>query len=330
MSAVLPGRFESDSSRLQTLFNILFPFEIVGWSEVFESGMKPFVVVLIDVGRKDCLGFLKSPQGLSPDAFRFEGLMEPFDLSIGLRMSHTDPGMDHLLVPQVGAELGGEILGAVVGDDAGFGQALGKRLQRPLDDELDIGGRHGQAKIPEDDGPGIAVENTDEEIMRTPQVDIRNVAVPLLMRPLGLMKALSGGFSSVRESPLAGQTGLSEYPEDRGGRDSHNPLLQHHVRQPDAAHRGVLTFEDNDLFPLFRQDPVSLGHNTLRTGLLARKAGPAVIGPGWKIQDNKGFLDGKSSPFLQMCHDLYDPFRRLRRNVGPGKGSPVLFLSRSG
>ena len=73
--------------------------------------------------------------------------MEPFDLSVGFWMSHPDPGMDHLLVPQVGAELGGEILGAVVGDDAGFGQALGKGLQRPLDDELDIGGRHGQTKI---------------------------------------------------------------------------------------------------------------------------------------------------------------------------------------
>lgn len=166
--------------------------------------MKPFVVVLVDVGREDGLGFLKSPQGLSPDTFGFEGLMEPFDLSVGLRMSHTDPGMDHLLIPQVGAELGREILGAVVGDDAGFGQALGKSLQRPLDDELDIGGRHGQAKIPEDESPGITVQDTDEEIMRAPQVDIRNVAVPLLMRPLGLMETLPGGFSSVRESPLVG------------------------------------------------------------------------------------------------------------------------------
>ncbi len=165
--------------------------------------MKPFVIVFVDVGREDCLGFLKSPQGLSPDAFGFEGLREPFDLSVGFGMSHTDPGMDHLLVPQGGAELGGEILGAVVGDDAGFGQALGKSLQRPLDDKLNISARHGQAKIPEDDGPGIAVEDTDEEIMRAPEVDIRNVAVPLLMRPLGLMKALSGGFSSVRKSPSA-------------------------------------------------------------------------------------------------------------------------------
>ena len=128
--------------------------------------------------------------------------------------------------------------------------------------------------------------------MRTPQVDIRNVAVALLMRPLGLMEALSGGFSSLRKSPSAGQAGLSEHSEDRGGRDSHNPLVQHHIRQPDASHHGMLAFEGHDLFPLFRQDPVSFGHKALRTGFLARKASPAVIGPGRKIQDNKGFLDG--------------------------------------
>ena len=288
--------------------------------------MKPLVVVCVDVGLDDFLGLLKSAQGLCPDAFRFEGLMEAFDLPVGLRMSHPNPGMDHLLVPQVGAELGGEILWAVVGDDAGFGHALGKGLQRPLDDELDISCRHGQAKIPEDDRPGIAVQNTDEEIMRAPEVDIRNVGVPLLMRTLGLMEALPGGFSSFRKSPPAGQSGLSEHSKDRGGRDGHNPLVQHHIRQPDAAHSGVPAFEGHDLFTLLRQDPVSLGHNALRTGRLSRKAGPTVIGPGGKIQDGQGFLDGKSGPLLQMRHSLYDLFRRLRRNVGPGERSPVLFF----
>ena len=69
---------------------------------------------------------------MSPDAFGLEGLMEAFDLSVGLRMPHPDPGMDHFLVPQVGAELGGEILRPVVGDDARFSKTLGKGLQRPL------------------------------------------------------------------------------------------------------------------------------------------------------------------------------------------------------
>ena len=126
---------------------------------------------------------------------------------------------------------------------------------------------------------------------------------------------------------MASQTGLSEHSEDRGGRDSHNPLVQHHIRQPDASHRGMLAFEGPDLFPLFRQDPVSFGHKALRTGFLAGKAGPAVIGPGRKIQDGQRFLDGELGLFLQVCHGLYDLFRRLRRNVGPGEGSPIFFFN---
>ena len=141
------------------------------------------------------------------------------------------------------------------------------------------------------------------------------------------MEDFLGRFSSLRKSPSAGQAGLSEHSEDRGGRDSHNPLVQHHIRQPDVAHRGVPAFEGHDLFTLFLQDLVSLGYNALRTGFLTRKAAPTMIGPSGKIQDGKRFLDGKSGPFLQMCHGLYDLFHRLRRNVGPSEGFPVFFLN---
>ena len=326
LAAVLSGFFQSVFPYLKTLLDGFFPFEGVGRGQIVESGMKPFVVVFVDVSLDDFLGLLKSAQGLSPDAFGLKGLMEAFDLPVGLGMSDPDPGMNDLLVPQVGAEFGGEILRTVVGDDARFGHALWKGLQRPLDEELDIGCRHGQAKIPEDDGPGIAVQDTDEEIMRAPEIDIRDVGVPLLMRTLGLMEALPGGFFPFRKSPLTAQSGLSEHAKDRGGRDGHNPLVQHHEGQPDAAYRRIFALEGQDLFSLLRQDPVSLGHNALRTRRLARKAGPAVIGPGWKIQDGKGFLDGKSGPLLKMCHSLYDLFRRFRRNVGPGERSPVLFF----
>ena len=67
--------------------------------------MKPFVVVFVDVSLDDFLGLLKSAQGLSPDAFGLKGLMEAFDLPVGLGMSDPDPGMNDLLVPQVGTEL---------------------------------------------------------------------------------------------------------------------------------------------------------------------------------------------------------------------------------
>ena len=130
------------------------------------------------------------PRGLSPDAFGLEGLMEVFDLSVGLGMPHPDPGMDHLLVPQVGAELGGEILWTIVGDDAGFGHTLGKGLQRPLEDKLHIGCRHGHSKIPEHDRAGIAVQNTDEDRVCSPEIDRGHVGMPLLRRALGRIKAL--------------------------------------------------------------------------------------------------------------------------------------------
>lgn len=47
--------------------------------------MKPFVVIFADVILDDFLGFLKFTQGSSPDAFRFEVLIESFDLSVGLQ-----------------------------------------------------------------------------------------------------------------------------------------------------------------------------------------------------------------------------------------------------
>ena len=55
----------------------------------------------------------------------------------------------------------------VVGNDEGLSKALGKGFQRPLEDEL-IGCRHGHPKIPEHNRMGIAVQDADEKVMRTP------------------------------------------------------------------------------------------------------------------------------------------------------------------
>ena len=93
LTAVFPGFFKNVFSYLQTLLDIFLAFEVVGRGQIVESGMKPLVVVLIDVGLDDCLGLFKSPQRLRSDAFGLEGLMEAFDLSVGLRMPHPDPGM---------------------------------------------------------------------------------------------------------------------------------------------------------------------------------------------------------------------------------------------
>ncbi len=111
---------------LQTVFDVAFPLEVIGGGEAVESGMKPLVIVFVNIGPDDALGLLQSPQCVGSHTFGLEGLMEAFHLPVGLGMSHPDPGMNHLLVPLVGSELVGQVLGPVVGDDAGFGTVLGK------------------------------------------------------------------------------------------------------------------------------------------------------------------------------------------------------------
>jgi hypothetical protein len=66
-------------------------------------------------------------------------------------------------------------------------------------------------------------------------------------------------------------------------------------------------------------------HEALLPGFLTRQAGSTVKDPGGTIQDGQRFLEGKSSPFLQICQDLYDLFRRLQCNVGPDEKGAVLF-----
>ncbi len=70
-----------------------------------------------------------------------------------------------------------------------------------------------------------------------------------------------------------------------------------------------------------------LGTTPSGRGFFALQGDPAVIGSSREIQNGKRLSDGEFGPFLQMCHGLYDLFRRRRLTVGPGERSPVLFFN---
>ncbi len=165
----------------------------------------------------------------------------------------------------------------------GLGPSLGRGQKSSLDHDFDIGGGHGHPQIPEYDRAGIAVQDADEEVMRSPEVDIGDEGQPLLMRTLGLIEPLSGRFSSLWTGPLAGQARLSEHSEDRGRKDYGNPLVQHHIRQPDSTHGRMLALEGQDLLPFFRQDPVSIGKDSFRAGFFY---------PPWRSRTERDFLMG--------------------------------------
>lgn len=58
LTAVFPGFFQSVFLYFKTLLDGFF-FEGVSRDEIVESGMKPFVVVFVDIGSENFPGFLE-------------------------------------------------------------------------------------------------------------------------------------------------------------------------------------------------------------------------------------------------------------------------------
>jgi hypothetical protein len=85
-------------------------------------------------------------------------------------------------------ELPGDELGAVIRDDPR--PSLGEAFPGALHDRLDVPLGHALADLPVDEEPAAAVEQTAEVEERPADVDVRNIDVPVLVRPQGLLEAL--------------------------------------------------------------------------------------------------------------------------------------------
>jgi hypothetical protein len=128
------------------------------------------------------------------------------------------------------------------------GRASGYPLARPLDDRLDVGLGHTLADLPVDDEPAAPVEQAAEVEERPGDVDVRDVDVPVLVRPRRLLEALA------LERRLGGvpthQAGVAEHAVDAGGADRDDVGVQHHERQPPVALERVAGVEVEDRPPI--------------------------------------------------------------------------------
>ena len=124
----------------------------------------------------------------------------------------------------------------------------------PLDNRLHLGFGHGLADLPVDDEPAVAVEDAAKEKECTADVDIRDIDVPVLMRPHWLLEALSllGGLPA-SGCQLAGRL---EHAIDAGGADGHDVGVEHHVGQAPISFQGVEVMEGDDrvLLPILEPE----------------------------------------------------------------------------
>ena len=119
----------------------------------------------------------------------------------------------------------------------------------PLEDRLHLRLVHGLADLPVDDEPAVAVEDAAQEEECPADVDVRDIDVPVLMRPQGLLEALPlpGGLPTAG-SELAGRL---EHAVDAGGADGHDVGVEHHVGQPTVLYK-VEVRPDRHRFSFFQ------------------------------------------------------------------------------
>lgn len=124
----------------------------------------------------------------------------------------------------------------------------------PLDDLLDFLLFHGCTDFPVDDEAAAAIQETAQVVEGTRDVEIRDVHVPVLMHPKGLLKARAflGGLGVV---PLQ-QSGLLEDAVHAGGAAGHDILVEHHEGQAAIALQGKTLMEGDDGLLLVADEPV--------------------------------------------------------------------------
>ena len=72
-ATILPGLLQDGFPYLQTVIDVGFTLEVIGGGEVVESGIKPLVIVIVNIGLDDLPGLLKSIQGVGSHTFGLEG-----------------------------------------------------------------------------------------------------------------------------------------------------------------------------------------------------------------------------------------------------------------
>ncbi len=140
-------------------------------------------VVVVDEVSGDALGVLEVERGERADGLAFEGLMEAFEFSVGLRIVGAGHDVAGLPMGQERFELTAFELGTLVGNDAGAGLGIGFAglLQDDLGVDLGVDLAHGGADIPTNDRARAAVENGAQKIEDAANIQVAEVDVPVFV-----------------------------------------------------------------------------------------------------------------------------------------------------
>ncbi len=299
--------------------------ELIRRGDVPESTVESDVVVMIDEGVDSPSSFFDRRGTGGSDAFAFERPVPAFEFAVGLGIVGAGSDMrgadesDELL------EVAGEELGSVVADDAGmFAWEL---LQGLLQDQFDLEFLHGFAEIPVDDESAHSVQDRDQEIEGSLDVDIGDVDMPVLMGLEGLHEA--GSFFGRGIVSLIEASGRFEDAVDRRRAGSDHVVVEHHEGQPAISFEGmsVVEVEDGLPFPVF--EPEIPRDQGLVFVDLAIALFPLVELAGSQVEPVEQLLGGEFGTVGPVGDVVDDLVARVVGNPASLQSSPSSFFART-
>src|SRR5262249_26597312 len=131
---------------------------------------------------------------------------------------------------------------------------VGEPLPGTLDDLLDVRLGHGLTDLPVDDGPAVTVEQAAQVVERSPEVEVGDVYMPVVV---GLQRLLEAGAFLGRLGLVAlQQSGGLEDAVDAGGATGDDVRIEHHEGQTAVALEGKAVVEGEDGLLLVVPEPV--------------------------------------------------------------------------
>ena len=178
-----------------------------------------------------------------------------------------------------------------------------------------------------DDVPAVAIQHGDQEVKRAPKIHVRDVQMPVFMRPIGLHKPRP--FLRRRPAVTVQPAGASEHAIHACRADGHHVVVEHHERQSAVALQGmaVVVVEDRQLFPILqppvaRNLPVVLVELAVAAPPLVELAG-AQTHPAQKAFGRQPRTIG---PMLDVIDDLVPG---IVGNPSSVQSSPLAFFART-
>ena len=198
----------------------------------------------MDKGADFLTAIFEAKERFYPNTVPLDRLGQGLDLAIGLRVVRRGPDVLKLHESQKPLEVPRHELASVVADDAR--PSPGKTLQGSLEHDLHIPLGHVHPQFMVDHEAAVAIQHSDQKHESASNGNVRDVDVPVFVRPPGLFEASLFGLA--RRSPAVQQSMAFEHPIGGGWADRHYVVVQHLVRQipiadsraaPGVVHNGL-------------------------------------------------------------------------------------------